>query len=75
METDTFYRDFMVKSISRLSGVFMEKTWLIKLAGNRHTNFTVKSPLMYICLHTVSILAALSLHIMETKYFSSGTLV
>ena len=31
MESDTFYGDFVVKLVWRLSGVFIEKTWQIKL--------------------------------------------
>ena len=27
VESDTFYGDFMVKLVWRLSGVFIEKTW------------------------------------------------
>ena len=43
VESDTFYGDFVVKSVWRLSRVFTEKTWLIKLADNLHINFTIKS--------------------------------
>ena len=44
MESDTFYKDFMVKLVWRLSGVFGGKTWHFKLLENLHVNFTIKSP-------------------------------
>ena len=56
VETDTFYRDFMVKLVRRLSEVFMEKTRYIKLRDYLHIeisihrkylspySFTIKSP-------------------------------
>ena len=31
VESDTFYGDFMVKSVWRLFGVFIEELWKIKL--------------------------------------------
>ena len=41
MESDTFYGNFMVKLVRRLSGVCMEKTWQIKSSPNNlHINFT-----------------------------------
>ena len=49
----------MVKLIWRLSGVFMEKTWYIKLPYNLHVNFTIKSDNKYHsphCLHTIYII-------------------
>ena len=56
-ESDTFHGNFMVKLVWRLSGVFMEKTRLIKLPDNRHTDFTAKSPIISITPHTVLILS------------------
>ena len=44
VESDTFFRDFMVKLVWKLSGVFMETILYIKLPDNTHTNFTIKSP-------------------------------
>ena len=41
MESDTFYGDFMAKLVQRLSGVFIEKTWIIRLPDNFHINFTI----------------------------------
>ena len=44
MENDTSYGDsFLVKSVWRLSTVFMEKTWQIKLPDNFRINFIIKS--------------------------------
>ena len=34
--------DFMVNLVCRLSLVFMEKTWQIKLPDNLHTDFIIK---------------------------------
>ena len=53
MESDTFYGDFMVKLVWRLSGVFMEKTWEIKSPDNLHKS--IAQPLY--CLHAVCIIS------------------
>ena len=41
MKSDTFYGEFMVKLVWRLSEIFMEKTRKIKLQDNLHMNFTI----------------------------------
>ena len=53
METDTFYEDFMVKLICKLSGNLIYHVFSMKTPDDLQTNFTIKS----ISLHTVSIQA------------------
>ena len=43
MKSDTFYGDFMVKLIWRLSGNLIYDVFSLKIPGNLHTNFTIKS--------------------------------
>ena len=44
MESDTFYGDFMVKSIWRLSGNWIFHVFCMKTQVDLQTNFTIKSP-------------------------------
>ena len=44
MDNDTFNGDFIAKLVWRFSGVFMEKTWYVKLPDNLRISFTIKSP-------------------------------
>ena len=48
METGNFHGEFMVELVWILSGVYMEKTWKIKLPDNLHTRYI---------LPTISIIA------------------
>ena len=45
MESDAFYRYFIVKFIWRLSGNLIYRVFSMKIPDNVQTNFTIKSPL------------------------------
>ena len=44
MESDTFYGDFMVKSIWRLFGNLVYHVFSMKTSDNLQNNFIIKSP-------------------------------
>ena len=56
MESDTFYEDFVIKIIWRLSGNFIYHVSSMKTPNNLQTNFTTRSPLkVSLPTYTVSI--------------------
>ena len=57
VDSDTFYGDFMVKLVRRLSGFSWRKHGQSNFADNIHINFIIKISLKSNALHTVSILS------------------